>query len=87
MRLGATEILVILGIVLLLFGGKRIPELFKALGKGIRNFREGVSGTAAPEDTEAPPAAGAPAAPLPAQNQKRNTPDNSGDSAQPPSAG
>ena len=36
--LGTTEIFVILFIVLLLFGGKKIPELMRGLGKGIREF-------------------------------------------------
>ena len=35
-RFGATEIIVILVIVLLLFGGKKIPELMKGLGNGIK---------------------------------------------------
>ena len=39
-NLGATEILVILFIVLLLFGGKKIPELARGLGKGIREFKD-----------------------------------------------
>ena len=38
-RLGATEIIVILVIVLLLFGGKKIPELMKGLGNGIKEFK------------------------------------------------
>ena len=38
-RLGVTEILVILAIVLLLFGGKKIPELMKGLGTGIKEFK------------------------------------------------
>ena len=37
--LGVTEILVILAIVLLLFGGKKIPELMKGLGSGIKEFK------------------------------------------------
>ncbi len=37
---GGWEWLVVLGIVLVLFGGKKIPELAKGLGKGIRNFKE-----------------------------------------------
>lgn len=41
-NLGAAEIIVIALIVLLLFGGKKIPELMKGLGKGIRNFKEGM---------------------------------------------
>jgi len=38
-RFGVTEILVILAIVLLLFGGKKIPELLKGLGTGIKEFK------------------------------------------------
>lgn len=36
------ELLVIALIVLLLFGGKRIPELMKGLGKGVRSFKDGM---------------------------------------------
>ncbi len=38
--LGMTEILIILLLVLLLFGGRRIPELLRGLGRGIRDFKE-----------------------------------------------
>ncbi len=41
--LGMTLDLVILLVVLLLFGGKKIPELMKGLGKGIRSFKEGMN--------------------------------------------
>jgi sec-independent protein translocase protein TatA len=40
--LGMQEVLVIALIVLLLFGGKKIPELMKGLGKGVRSFKEGM---------------------------------------------
>lgn len=40
--LGWAEILIIAFIVLLLFGGKKIPELMKGLGKGVKSFKEGV---------------------------------------------
>jgi sec-independent protein translocase protein TatA len=40
---GPWQIILILAIVLLLFGGKKIPELMKGLGKGIRNFKEGMN--------------------------------------------
>ena len=40
--LGMQEILVIALIVLLLFGGKKIPELMKGLGKGVKSFKEGM---------------------------------------------
>jgi len=43
-RLGITEILVILAVVLLLFGGKKIPELMKGLGKGIKEFKDASKG-------------------------------------------
>lgn len=42
-NLGAGEIIVIALIVLLLFGGKKIPELMKGIGKGIRSFKEGMN--------------------------------------------
>ena len=40
--LGGWEILIIALVVLLIFGGKKIPELMKGLGKGVRNFKEGI---------------------------------------------
>ena len=43
-NLGAPEIIIIAIVILLLFGGKKIPELMKGLGKGIKNFKEGVKG-------------------------------------------
>ena len=43
---GPTELLILLTIILLLFGAKRIPELAKGLGTGIREFRKGTSGEA-----------------------------------------
>lgn len=48
-RLGLTEIIVIVGVVLLLFGGKKIPELMKGLGSGIKEFKN-----AAKDDHTAP---------------------------------
>ena len=41
--LGMQEILVIALIVLLFFGGKKIPELMKGLGKGVKSFKEGMN--------------------------------------------
>lgn len=40
--LGGPEILLIALVVLLFFGGKRIPELMKGLGKGVRSFKDGM---------------------------------------------
>lgn len=42
-NLGAGEIIIIALVILLLFGGKKIPELMKGLGKGVRSFKEGVN--------------------------------------------
>jgi len=42
--IGTSEILLIVFIVLLLFGGKKIPELMRGIGKGVRSFKEGVNG-------------------------------------------
>lgn len=41
--IGMQEVLVIALVVLLLFGGKKIPELMKGLGKGVRSFKEGMN--------------------------------------------
>ena len=42
-NLGTGEIIIIALVVLLLFGGKKIPELMKGLGKGVRSFKEGIN--------------------------------------------
>jgi sec-independent protein translocase protein TatA len=48
-QIGAMELIILLSIVLLFFGAKRIPELARSLGKGTHEFRKGAS-----EDAEAP---------------------------------
>jgi len=47
MGLGMQEILIIALIILLLFGGKKIPEMMKGLGKGVKSFKDGMN-----EDSE-----------------------------------
>lgn len=42
--LGTPEIILIVLVVLLLFGGKKIPEMMRGLGKGVKSFRDGVKG-------------------------------------------
>ena len=42
--LGTWEIILIVLVVLLIFGGKKIPELMRGLGKGIRSFKDGMNG-------------------------------------------
>lgn len=43
-NLGTGEIIIIAVLVLLLFGGKKIPELMKGLGKGVKSYKDGVKG-------------------------------------------
>lgn len=52
--LGGQELLVILLIFLLLFGGSKIPELMKGLGKGVRNFKDGMNEVQKDLDVDAP---------------------------------
>jgi sec-independent protein translocase protein TatA len=59
--------LVVLAIVLLLFGGRKIPEVMRGLGEGIRNFKEGMSGAG---HTTPPPAQNVPPADKPAEEKK-----------------
>ncbi len=59
-QIGFREILVILLIVIILFGAKRIPELMRGMGQGIKEFKGGM------KDQDAPP----PAAPPPADDKK-----------------
>jgi sec-independent protein translocase protein TatA len=42
--IGMQEILIIALVVLLFFGGKKIPELMKGLGKGVKSFKDGING-------------------------------------------
>ncbi|MDX2359624.1 MAG: twin-arginine translocase TatA/TatE family subunit [Crocinitomicaceae bacterium] len=48
---GPTEIIIILVIVLLMFGGKKIPELMKGLGKGMKDFKEAQKGEESTTET------------------------------------
>lgn len=43
--IGTTELIVIAGVALLIFGGKKLPELMRGLGKGVKEFKEGVNGS------------------------------------------
>lgn len=43
LNIGATEIILILLVVLVLFGGKKIPELMKGLGKGVKEYKNAVN--------------------------------------------
>ena len=52
MGLGAPEIILIVLVVILLFGGRKIPELMKGLGKGVKEFKDASNGTSEPVNTE-----------------------------------
>ena len=43
LMIGTWEIIAIVAVILLLFGGKKIPELMKGLGKGVKSFKEGMN--------------------------------------------
>jgi sec-independent protein translocase protein TatA len=59
--------LIVLAVILLLFGGRKIPELAKGLGEGIRNFKDGMAGTShtPPPPVAQPPVATPPVTPPP----------------------
>ncbi|OQW97809.1 MAG: hypothetical protein BWK77_00845 [Verrucomicrobia bacterium A1] len=54
-RLGPGEIILVLAIIALLFGAKRIPELARSLGKSINEFKKGQQDGASPEDGKKDP--------------------------------
>ena len=67
-NIGPMEIVLLLGLALLLFGAKRLPEVGRSLGSGMREFKDSVSGERPPEPrSELPPpvAAAPPPAPAP----------------------
>ena len=55
-----THIIILLAIVLLLFGAKRLPEMGRALGSGMREFKEAVTGNSPETPAELPPVDPAP---------------------------
>lgn len=50
--LGTWEIILIVLVILLIFGGKKIPELMRGLGKGVKSFKDGVNGKADDEESK-----------------------------------
>jgi sec-independent protein translocase protein TatA len=51
------HLLIVAIVILVLFGGRKIPELMRGLGEGVRGFKEGMSGAQASTTTPPPPAA------------------------------
>ncbi len=52
--IGMQEVLLIGLVVLLFFGGRKIPELMKGLGKGVRSFKDGMNGKMDETDSQSP---------------------------------
>lgn len=50
--IGTTEIIIIAVVIVLLFGARKIPELMKSLGKGVKNFKDGMNDTEQPKNDE-----------------------------------
>jgi len=67
-----SHLFIILLIVVILFGGKKIPEVMRGFGEGIRSFKEGMSGTSTPAQT--PPQQQTPQQPAPPQTPPTQTP-------------
>ena len=53
LMIGTSELLLIAALVLLLFGGKKLPETMKGLGQGVRSFKDGVREVTEPDDDNA----------------------------------
>lgn len=54
--IGTTELLLIGGLALLLFGGKKLPEMMKGLGQGVKSFKQGMNEPATEQTPESPTA-------------------------------
>jgi sec-independent protein translocase protein TatA len=79
--IGFPELLILLVVVLLVFGPKRLPEMGRSLGKGMREFKDSITGndkddapTATPAQAQLPPAAAAQPAVVPSREHDHTTP-------------
>ena len=72
--IGIWELLILLLVLLLVFGPKRLPEMGRQLGKGMREFKDSVTGDSKDDDVMLPPAEPAvPAAPAASESRERDT--------------
>jgi sec-independent protein translocase protein TatA len=62
-NVGPMELILLLIVLLLVFGPKRLPEMGRSVGRGIREFKDSVSGNEPPEDTSTPAVTTSPTAP------------------------
>jgi sec-independent protein translocase protein TatA len=72
-NIGAPELIILLIVLLLVFGPKRLPEMGRSVGRGIREFKESVSGNEPPEEPKASP-------PAPALEPKATPPETPAES-------
>src|SRR4051794_36098339 len=93
-NIGPWEIVLLLGLALLLFGAKRLPEIGRSLGTGMREFKDSVTGEKKPEPrSELPPPVPAAPAPVSEAEDVEATPvpaapssESEGESSEPPAA-
>ena len=78
--IGIWELLILLLVLLLVFGPKRLPEMGRQLGKGMREFKDSVTGDGKDDDLTVPPAESlppaepaVPAAPAASESRERDT--------------
>ena len=50
LMIGTSELLLVAGIALLLFGGKKLPELMRGMGEGVKSFKDAVNGSSGIKD-------------------------------------
>jgi sec-independent protein translocase protein TatA len=77
-----TDLIIVLIIVLLIFGPKRLPGLGRQLGQGLREFKDSITGNSDDEDAERPAIAAAPPAPAPQAKPVESQPAGSGSERQ-----
>jgi sec-independent protein translocase protein TatA len=70
MELSPMHLLIILVIILVLFGGRKLPELMRGLGQGIREFKEGMRDNPTPPNTPPSTTTTNPPAPAPTEPKK-----------------
>ena len=75
-QIGATELIILLVVLLLVFGPKRLPEMGRSVGRGIREFKDSVSGQEKPDEPAAvtPPAEPAAESPGSPKNDTERVP-------------
>ena len=86
-NIGPMEIILLLGLALLLFGAKRLPEIGRSLGSGMREFKDSVTGDRSPEPrSELPPPVPAAPAPVPGSGSGSELPEETAAASAPASS-